>query len=291
MAAKKSRLGRGLDALIGAPEQASSRTQPTANRTGGVTEMPVEKLRRGRYQPRTRMDETALNELAASIRSQGVVQPILVREIAAGGYEIIAGERRWRAAQIAGLATVPVVFRQVPDDAAMAVALIENIQREDLNPVEEATGLKRLLEEFNLTHQEVAERIGRSRAAVSNLLRLLNLDTAVREQLENGRIEMGHARALLSLPREKQAQACDHVMHRRLSVRQAEQLVRRMLPTNDSADKRRVKQKSGDIHRLEEELSERLGASVSIDHGAKRGRLIIEYHDLDELDGILAKIR
>ncbi len=288
MAAKKSRLGRGLDALISAPETPNL-TDQAASEAHGVRELGVEQLRRGRYQPRTRMDEEALEELAASIRSQGVIQPILVRETAAGGYEIIAGERRWRAAQIAGLSTVPVVVRQVPDDAAMAVALIENIQREDLGPIEEAQGFKRLLDEFGLTHQEVAERVGRSRTAVSNLLRLLNLDAAVRTHLEEGHIEMGHARALLSLPKERQGEACEIVMHRRLSVRQAEQLVRRLLsPATPGAKKA---EKSGDIRRLEEELSEKLGASVNIEHGTRRGRLVIEYHDLDELDGILSRFR
>lgn len=292
MAAKKSRLGRGLDALIKSPPASASGAAPAAPARAPVTELAVEQLRRGRYQPRTRMDAEALEELAASIRSQGVVQPILVRETAAGGYEIVAGERRWRAAQIAGLATVPVVVRQIPDDAAMAVALIENIQREDLNPIEEASGLKRLIDEFGLTHQDVADKVGRSRAAVSNLLRLLNLDPAVREHLEHGRIEMGHARALLALPRERQGPACDIVMHRRLSVRQAEQLVRRMLePPEGGATKRGQAEKSGDIRRIEEELSERLGASVTIDHAGKRGKLVIEYHDLDELDGILERIR
>ena len=290
MAAKKSRLGRGLDALISHPETKPAASGESAG-PAGATELAVEQLRRGRYQPRTHMDEEALEELAASIRSQGVIQPILVRELPAGGYEIIAGERRWRAAQRAGLATVPVVVRQVPDDAAMAVALIENIQREDLGPMEEAQGLKRLLEEFGLTHQEVAERIGRSRTAVSNLLRLLNLDAPVRAHLEAGRIEMGHARALLSLPKEQQAGACDAVMHRRLSVRQTEQLVRRLLSPAGTGAGARKPEKSGDIRRLEDELSEKLGASVSIDHGTRRGRLVIEYHDLDELDGIISRIR
>jgi ParB family transcriptional regulator, chromosome partitioning protein len=290
MSAKKTRLGRGLDALIGAQDVSTTDTQTSGGKA--VTVLPVASLRRGRYQPRTRMDEESLQELAASIRSQGVIQPILVREIASGGYEIIAGERRWRAAQIAGLDEVPVVVRQVPDEAAMAVALIENIQREDLSPIEEATGVKRLLDEFGLTHQDAADRVGRSRAAVSNLLRLLNLETAVRTHLEDGNIEMGHARALLGLPREQQTSACEMVMHRRLSVRQTEQLVRRMLTPNVApADGKRNPEKNGDIRRLEAELSEKLGASVSIDHGAKRGRLIIEYHNLDELDGILSRIR
>ncbi len=295
MAAKKSRLGRGLDALIGAPEANPAGSVPAADKAppmrDGVVELKVEQLRRGRYQPRVRMDDEALEELAASIRSQGIIQPILVRELPAGGYEILAGERRWRAAQRAGLAEVPVVIRQVADEAAMAVALIENIQREDLGPIEEAAGIRRLLDEFGLTHQQVAETIGRSRTAVSNLLRLLNLDAPVRDHLAEGHIEMGHARALLSLPKERQAGACEVVMHRRLSVRQAEQLVRRLLAPSTSSESSGKTEKSGDIRALEDELSEKLGASVHIDHGRRRGRLVIEYHDLDELDGILARIR
>ncbi len=295
MAAKKTRLGRGLDALINTAPAISNPTEPPSEPTvaasGGIMEIEVHKLKRGRYQPRTRMDEKALEELANSIRSQGVIQPILIRETASGSYEIVAGERRWRAAQIAGLESIPVVVRQVPDDTAMAVALIENIQREDLNPVEEAAGLRRLLDEFGHTHQEVAELVGRSRAAVSNLLRLLNLDVTVREHLEAGRIEMGHARALLSLPKEQQAQASEIVMHRRLSVRQTEQLVRRMLTPTPVSETRQKSEKSGDIKQLEQQLSERLGAVVSIDHGNKKGKVVIEYHSLDELDGILEKIR
>ncbi|GJL83848.1 MAG: putative chromosome-partitioning protein ParB [marine bacterium B5-7] len=302
--AKKSRLGRGLDALISpaAPRKPADAKDPvdatpgedntTQPMQGGPLELGIDELRRGRYQPRTHMDEDALEELAASIRSQGVVQPILVRQTATGDYEIIAGERRWRAARIAGLTHVPVVVRQVPDDAAMTVALIENIQREDLNPIEEAAGIKRLIDEFGLTHQDAADKVGRSRTAVSNLLRLLNLDPAVREHLEHGRIEMGHARALLALSRDAQEPACDAVMYRRLSVRQTEQLIRRMLtPAADTRNASKKPAKDSDIARLEGELSDKLGASVSIEQGAKRGRLVIEYHSLDELDGILSRIK
>ena len=218
---KKARLGKGLDALLGGVDQIAAQSD------GELRYLPVATIRPGRYQPRTNMVETALTELADSIRTHGVVQPIVVRETPAGDYELIAGERRWRAAQMAGLDVIPSVVRRVADEIALAVGLIENIQRENLNPVEEANGLRRLLDEFGLTHQQVADSIGRSRAAVSNLLRLLNLDPAVRAHLENGRLEAGHARAILSLPREQQLAAADTVIQQRLSVRQTEQIVRR----------------------------------------------------------------
>ena len=292
---QRSRLGRGLDALIGGPEP-GAHDLPPADAAREI-EMDLDRVRPGRYQPRARVDEESLKALAASIGSQGVIQPILVRETASGRYEILAGERRWRAARMAGLETVPVIVRQVSDEAALAVALIENIQREDLNPIEEAAACKRLVEEFGLTHQQVADRIGRSRTAVTNLLRLLTLDGAAREHLEAGRIEMGHARALLSLPRERQAGACETVVQRDLSVRATEELVRRLLSsaTQDKTARsdagRGAAAKSADVRNLERELCELLGAQVVIDHGKKRGRVIIEYHDLDELDGILQKIR
>jgi len=299
MAAKKSRLGRGLDALIGGADQTVSipksitEKSTTKNKESAIppvkNTMPVHELQRGRYQPRTHMDDKALEELATSIRSQGIIQPILIRQTASGQYEIVAGERRWRAAQLAGLTEVPVVVRQIPDDAAMAVALIENIQREDLNPIEEAAGLRRLLDEFGHTHQEVAEKVGRSRTAVSNLLRLLNLDITVREHLEAGEVEMGHARALLSLPKEQQADACETVISKNMSVRQTEQMVRQMLSPTPA--KPTVKpEKSSDVKRLEEQLSEHLGASVSINHKGKKGQIVVEFHSFDELDGILEKI-
>ena len=236
------------------------------------------------------MDEAALSELAASIKAQGVVQPIVVRETVAGDYELIAGERRWRAAKMAGLDQLPAVVRRVPDEIALAVGLIENIQRENLNPLEEASGLRRLLDEFGLTHQQVAESIGRSRAAVSNLLRLLNLDPPVRSLLEAGQIEAGHARAILALPREQQLSAAETVIQQRLSVRQTEQLVRRYLSGERKKNRSRVRQ-DADLLRLEEELSERLAAKVNIEHSGRRGRVVIEYNSLDELDGILARLR
>ena len=284
---KKARLGKGLDALLGNIEQGVGAAD------GELRQLPVAAIRKGRYQPRTRMDEESLRELAASIAAQGIVQPLLVRETAAGAYELIAGERRWRAAQLAGLETVPVMVRQVADEAALAVGLIENIQRENLNPIEEAGGLRRLLDEFGLTHQQVADTIGRSRTAVSNLLRLLNLDPGVREHLEARRLEAGHARAILALPREQQGAAADLVMRRRLSVRQAEQLVRRLLA--QASAKKKDKKKTvldPDIRRLEEELSEHFAAPVRVEsRDGKRGHVKIEYGSLDELDGILARIR
>jgi ParB family chromosome partitioning protein len=237
------------------------------------------------------MDEASLRDLAASIQNQGVVQPVVVRETVAGSFELIAGERRWRASQMAGLDEIPAMVRRVSDDAALALALIENIQREDLNPVEEAMGLKRLLDEFGMTHQQAAESVGRSRAAVSNLLRILNLDPVVREHIENDRIEMGHGRALLALPQADQAAAAEVVMHRRLSVRQTEQLVRQWL-VGDRKRKRKPQSKDADIQRLENELSETLGAVVHIENrGTKGGRLLIDYHSLDELDGIIKRFR
>ena len=281
---KKARLGKGLDALLGGVDQIAAQSD------GELRYLPVATIRPGRYQPRTNMDETALTELADSIRTHGVVQPIVVRETPAGDYELIAGERRWRAAQMAGLDVIPSVVRRVADEIALAVGLIENIQRENLNPVEEANGLRRLLDEFGLTHQQVADSIGRSRAAVSNLLRLLNLDPAVRVHLENGRLEAGHARAILSLPREQQLAAADTVIQQRFSVRQTEQLVRRYL-SGKRKEKRKTAPKDADLRQLEEELSQQLAASVSLEQRGQGGRVIIEYNSLDELEGILERLR
>ena len=281
---KKARLGKGLDALLGGVDQIAAQSD------GELRYLPVATIRPGRYQPRTNMDETALTELADSIRTHGVVQPIVVRETPAGDYELIAGERRWRAAQLAGLEVIPSVVRRVADEIALAVGLIENIQRENLNPVEEANGLRRLLDEFGLTHQQVADSIGRSRAAVSNLLRLLNLDPAVRVHLENGRLEAGHARAILSLPREQQLAAADTVIQQRFSVRQTEQLVRRYL-SGKRKEKRKTAPKDADLRQLEEELSQQLAAPVSLEQRGQGGRVIIEYNSLDELEGILERLR
>ena len=281
---KKARLGKGLDALLGGVDQIAAQSD------GELRYLPVATIRPGRYQPRTNMDETALTELADSIRTHGVVQPIVVRETPAGDYELIAGERRWRAAQMAGLDVIPSVVRRVADEIALVVGLIETIQRENLNPVEEANGLRRLLDEFGLTHQQVADSIGRSRAAVSNLLRLLNLDPAVRAHLENGRLEAGHARAILSLPREQQLAAADTVIQQRLSVRQTEQLVRRYL-SGKRKEKRKTAPKDADLRQLEEELSQQLAATVSLEQRGQGGRVIIEYNSLDELEGILERLR
>ncbi len=290
-AAKKKRgLGRGLDALLGGAATAAA--EYSGGRDADLRELPVDLLQPGKYQPRTDMHPESLEELADSIRAQGVVQPIVVRELSEGGrYEIIAGERRWRAAQIAGLHEIPAVIRVVPDEAAIAMALIENIQRENLNPVEEANALARLIEEFEMTHQQAAEAVGRSRAAVSNLLRLLTLNDDVRRLLEHGDLEMGHARALLALSGEQQSQAAREVAAKGYSVRETEQLVRRLASTTQAASGRE-QAIDPDIKRLQDELGERLSAKVLFQHGAKgKGKLVIHYNSLDELDGILERIR
>ena len=282
--AKRQRLGRGLDALLG-----GSSYDPGSDREE-LLQIPIELLQRGKYQPRTHMDKGALEELAASIRAQGVVQPIVVRRIGGGQYEIIAGERRWRAAQLAGLEAVPAVVRRIPDDAAIAISLIENIQRENLNPVEEANALQRLIDEFGMTHQKVAEAVGRSRTAVTNLLRLLTLNEEVRKMLEQGRMDMGHARALLALDGKAQSQAAHQVVQRQLSVRETEQLTRRLAAR--PAGRKHARTSDPDIRALQQKLSEKLGARVRIHHGRRgKGRLSIEYNSLDELEGILTRIR
>ena len=288
MNAKKKRLGRGLDALLGGSEvEQKTQAENTASDSAPNT-LPIEKLQRGEYQPRTNMDQESLEELAASIKSQGIIQPILVRPIAGDQYEIIAGERRWRAAQIAQLDEVPVLVRNIPDEATLAVALIENIQRENLNPVEEAVGLKRLMDEFDLTHEEMAKSVGRSRTAVTNLLRLLSLSAGAKKLLEQGKIEMGHARAILALALDQQDQVADEVYIKRLSVRQTEALVRSFVEPKKKTQK---KTKSVDIRNLEESLAETLGANVSIEDKNGKGKLVIEYKSLDILDGILAHIK
>ncbi len=286
MMSKKAqpRLGRGLDALLGSYEPATAEKDE-------LRQLPVDLLRRGKYQPRTHMDPAALEELAASIKAQGVVQPIVVRSLPNGEYEIVAGERRWRAAQLAGLEAIPAVVRKIPDEAAIAIALIENIQRENLNPVEEANALQRLIDEFGMTHQQVAEAVGRSRAAVTNLLRLLTLQADVREMLEQARMDMGHARALLALEGGAQSKAAHQVVEKGLSVRETENLVRRLL-TKSSTHAASHDAVDPDVRALQQQLSEKLGAKVRIQHTRRgRGRLVIEYNTLEELDGILAKIR
>ncbi len=287
MAVKKRGLGRGLDALLG---QASGKGQDASdNHDQLLRDLPVDLIQRGKYQPRRDMDRQALEELASSIKAQGVMQPIVVRPIADERYEIIAGERRWRASQLAGLDMIPAVVRDVPDEAAIAMALIENIQREDLNPIEEAIALQRLQQEFELTQQQVADAVGKSRVTITNLLRLMALPDDVKLLLERGDIEMGHARALLGLPAEQQTAAARQVVARGLTVRQTEALVRQWLnPRRDPSQART----NPDIERLQQDLADRLGAQVSIQHGAKgKGKLVISYSSLDELDGVLMHIK
>jgi ParB family chromosome partitioning protein len=257
--------------------------------TGSLRQLPVDLIQRGRYQPRSDMRNETLEDLASSIRAQGVVQPVVVRPVDGGRFELIAGERRWRAAQLAGLHEVPAVVRDVPDEAAVAMALIENIQRENLNPLEEATALQRLIDEFAMTHQAAATAVGRSRAAVSNLLRLLELDDAVKALVELRTLEMGHARALLGLAGAQQVEAAQRVAARGLSVRETERLVKRLL----AGDRGRPKPRPDpDIRRLEEQLAGRLGARVRVRHGrGGKGRLEIEYNSNDELEGILSHIK
>ncbi len=280
-------LGRGLDALLGGSESTSPRTT-----TGdSVTTLPVAALQPGKYQPRTHMDAEALDALAASIKAQGVMQPILVRPVGNGKHEIIAGERRWRAARIAGLSSVPVLVRAVPDQQALAVALIENIQREDLNALEEAVGIERLIKEFALTHQAVADAIGKSRAAVTNLLRLLELAPPVKELLGEGRIEMGHARALLALPVERQIALAREAAEQGWSVREVERRVGTTMTTAKSS--RRPARPDRDVARLEEEVSARLGTTVKIRAASRKGsgKLVIAYGSLDQLDALLTKLQ
>ena len=284
MSTRKKRLGRGLDALLSTESDAGS--AETALR-----ELPVDLIQPGPYQPRAAMDPQKLAELADSIRAQGVVQPIVVRPIGAGDYEIVAGERRWRAAQMAGLHEIPAVIRDIPDQAATAIALIENLQREDLNPLEEGRALNRLLGEFSLTHQEVADAVGRSRVAVTNMLRLLELREDVKKLVDERRLEMGHARALLGLQGAAQSKAAREVVKRGLSVRETEALVRRLQKIG-TAPKPAARREDPDIRRLQDQLSEKLAARVRLQHQASgKGKVIIEYTSLDELEGILAKIR
>lgn len=296
---KRKGLGRGLDALLGANRGAAtvadapvtSASMPVANAgplDGQMLEIPVEYLQRGKYQPRRDMQEEALQELAESIKAQGVMQPIVIRPLSPNRYEIIAGERRWRACQLAGLEKIPAVVRDVSDEAAIAMALIENIQREDLNAVEEAVALKRLQDEFSLTHQEVADAVGKSRTAVSNILRLLNLCADVRTMLERGDLEMGHARCLLSLGEDQQRLLARQIVAKGLSVRQAEALVRHALEEKPKAE---IKL-SADITQLQDRLSEQIGVPVFVQHSAKgAGKLVLKYNSLDELDGILSHLK
>jgi ParB family chromosome partitioning protein len=281
-------LGRGLDALLGADNDAPAATASS----DAVNTLPVTALQPGKYQPRTRMDQEALNALAASIKAQGIMQPILVRPVGDGKHEIIAGERRWRAARIAGLSSVPVLVRNVPDQQALAVALIENIQREDLNALEEAAGIDRLIREFSLTHQAVADAVGKSRTTVTNLLRLLDLPPPVRELLAQGQLEMGHARALLVLPADQQIALAREAAAEGWSVREVERRVGVGLKKNVSSGKR-IARKDRDVARLEEEISDRLGTMVQIKTGSRAGsgNVVIAYRTLEQLDALLARLK
>ena len=294
----KRRLGRGLDALLSKPVAETAAVTGNAPQEGDVfRQLPVELLQRGQYQPRVDMRQDSLEDLAASIKAQGVVQPIVARPIVSKGkeqrYEIVAGERRWRAAQIAGLADIPAVVRDIPDEAAIAMALIENIQRENLNPLEEARALDRLIREFDLTHAEAAQAVGRSRASVSNLLRLRDLSDKVKPLLEDRQLEMGHARALLGISSPtQQYDAARQVVRKGLSVRETERLVKHMLEGGKPKPAKKAPAPNADIRRLEIEVSEKLGAKVSVDHTSNgSGKLVISYNSLDELDGILKHIK
>jgi ParB family chromosome partitioning protein len=297
MTTRKRGLGRGLDALLGAstaagpaPESKEGVAADTSSEDHDLKKLPVDLVQRGKYQPRKDIEPESLQELADSIRAQGVMQPIVVRPISDRKYEIIAGERRWRATQLAGLDVIPAVVRDVSDEAAMAMALIENIQREDLNPIEEAAALQRLQQEFELTQQEVADAVGKSRSTVANLLRLMTLRDDVRRLVEHGDLEMGHARALLALEGNDQSQAARAVVGRGLSVRQTEALVRKQLAKNDTPAP--VRSVDPNIRQLQDDLARRLGARVQIQHSARgKGKLVLAYNSLDELDGILSHIK
>ena len=282
--AKLKGLGRGLDALLGSDEPAPTQT-PAGD---SLRQLSVDHLQPGKYQPRSRMDQEALKELAASIKTQGVIQPILVRPVAADRYEIVAGERRWRAARMAGLTAVPVVIRDIPDNQALAAALIENIQREDLNPLEQATGIQRLISEFGLTHQSAAEALGRSRTAVTNLLRLLELAPPVRDLLAEGKLDMGHARALLALPPVRQVEFANQAVAHGLSVRDVEKRVGQALAKPTPRVPRRADR---DVERLQEDLAQKLGTRVRIrTRRGGRGALVIDYGNLDQLEALLARL-
>jgi ParB family chromosome partitioning protein len=310
--AKKPGLGKGLDFLLSSsktkPQQITKKTvinhkstpketkSTVQNEDNLFKQLPIEQIKKGKYQPRTHIDSDALQDLAGSIKKQGLMQPIVVRpisDVAPIRYELIAGERRWRATQLAGLHDIPAIVRDIPDQAAAAMALIENIQRENLNPLEEANALNRLIQEFGLTHQQTAEAIGRSRSAVSNLLRLLDLDERVKSFVEQRELEMGHARALLVLPNETQLMMAKRIIAESLSVRETEKLIKQLLnPNNASENTKKQASTSPEIRQLENSLQDRLGAKVKIQHHPKgKGKLFIEYNSLDELDGILEHIK
>lgn len=286
MTNRKRGLGRGLDALLGEVGELKDAPRP-----GEVSEIPLERIRRSPYQARRHFDDETLTELTDSIRAQGVIQPVVVRQVEDDAFELIAGERRWRAAQLAELASIPAVVRDVTDQVAVALGLIENIQRENLNPLEEAEALRRLQTEFDMTHQAVAEAVGRSRTAVTNLLRLLELSQPVRERIDAGELEMGHARALLGLEGPLQAKVASEVASKGLSVRETERLVQR-LSRQSAAQEDTAASRDPDVDRLERQLAETLGARVALQHGRRgKGRVVIHYNNLDELEGILSHIQ
>ena len=295
MSPRKGGLGRNnLNVFLSESVNASADPVPVVpsvtQKKTGLTYLPVEKLQRGKYQPRQHIATEKLDELAESIRSQGIIQPIVVRPVSQDQYEIIAGERRWRAAQLAGLDKVPVVIKEIPDEAAMAMALIENIQREDLNPIEEAFALERLIEEFQLTHQEVSEKVGKSRTAVTNLLRILNLNNDVRLMLEQNKLELGHAKVLLALSGPEQSRVAKQIILKGLTVRETEALIKKVLLGVELKPK--AQKVDPDIRRFETDISEKLGAKVMLQHGSNnKGKLIIHYNSLDELDGIVDHIQ
>ncbi len=284
--AKKPGLGRGLDMLL-----SSSSKNSNASKDSELKKLPVEKIHKGEYQPRLSIDPDALQELAESIKAQGLVQPVVVRRLDSGEYELIAGERRWRASQIAGLHEIPAIVRDIPDQAAAAMSLIENIQREDLNPLEEAIAMNRLIADFGLTHQQTAEAVGRSRSAVTNLLRLIELEEETKELLDSRQLDMGHARALLALKGIEQTATAILIAKKGMSVRETERLIKKMLSSEPKNDKKPAA-KALEVQKLEENLSQKLGAKVAIQYNTKgKGKLVVEYNNLDELDGILEHIQ
>lgn len=291
MAKRKGGLGRGLDSLLSS-SAANKITSSSVGPGDRLQSLSIELIQRSPFQPRTQFDETELESLAASIRAKGVIQPIVVRPIATNAYEIIAGERRWRASQLAGLHEIPAIIRQVDDGDAMAMALIENIQRQNLNPIDEANALNRLLDEFEMTHQQVADAVGRSRTAVTNLLRLRSLQPQVIELVESGQLEMGHARALLGAADEQQLTLARKVAKDQLSVRQTEALVKKSASAGDKAPARKPQRPDPNITQLEQDLAGKLGANVKLTYSSKgTGKLVITYNNLEELDGILEHIR
>ncbi|NII11343.1 ParB/RepB/Spo0J family partition protein [Oleiagrimonas sp. C23AA] len=288
MAAKKRGLGRGLDALLGNED---SDNGSITRQEGELRNLPIQAIEPGQYQPRRHWNEEALDELADSIKAQGLIQPVVVREIGRNRYELIAGERRWRAAQRAGLAEIPALLKDVPEQSVLAMALIENIQRQELTPLEEALALKRLIDEFGLTHQQTAEAVGRSRASVSNLLRLMDLPESIKTLLDEGKLEMGHARCLLTLPEEIARPLALQASRMGWTVRELEQAARRA-QSEAGGKKGKAASKDANIQSLERDLSERLATRVELAHGrGGKGKLVIHYHSLDELDGILAHVK